>query len=83
MTKQEIMREAWEAGFGEPVHHGEWYLPWDAIERFAERIAFQEREACVQLALQGTGEAVQTRTLKVLQSERQRIAAAIRGRGEK
>lgn len=42
-----------------------------------------EREACAQLALQGTGEAVQTRTLKVLQSERQRIAAAIRARGDK
>ena len=43
----------------------------------------KEREACAQLALQGTGEAVQTRTLEILQSERQRIAAAIRGRGEK
>jgi len=36
-----------------------------------------EREACAKLALQGTGKAVQIRTLKVLQSERQRIAAAI------
>lgn len=43
----------------------------------------REREACAELALQGTGEAVQTRTLEILQSERQRIAAAIRARGEK
>jgi hypothetical protein len=42
-----------------------------------------EREACAQLALQGTGEAVQTRTLEILQAERQRIAASIRARGEK
>jgi hypothetical protein len=42
----------------------------------------REREACAQLALQGIGEAVQTRTLEILQSERQRIAAAIRARGQ-
>ena len=47
------------------------------------RAVQREREACAELALQGTGEAVQTRTLEILQSERQRIAAAIRARGEK
>ena len=39
-----------------------------------------EREACAEVALQGTGEAVQTETLEVLKRERQRIHDAILNR---
>jgi hypothetical protein len=42
-----------------------------------------ERRACAALAMKGTGEAVQTNTLEILQAERQRIAAAIKTRGTK
>jgi hypothetical protein len=42
-----------------------------------------ERRACAKLAMKGTGEAVQTNTLEILQAERQRIAAAIQARGKR
>lgn len=42
-----------------------------------------EREACAELVLRGTDEPVQTKTLKILRKERERIAVAIRARGEK
>jgi len=74
MTRDDIIRMAREAGI---VVTGE------AVWTLCEMVAAAEREACAELALQGTGEAVQTRTLEILQSERQRIAAAIRRRGEK
>jgi len=41
-----------------------------------------EREACAELAMRGTNEPVQTKTLEILRKERKRIAAAIRARGE-
>jgi uncharacterized protein len=74
MTRDDIIRMAREAGI---VVTGE------AVWKLCEMVAAAERGACAKLALQGTGEAVQTRTLEILQSERQRIAAAIRRRGEK
>lgn len=99
MTRDDILRiakeaDVWVAGqkpyqtqlerfadrILEHLHHETIHVCHDACVREAMQ---WEREACAQLALQGTGEAVQTRTLKVLQSERQRIAAAIRGRGDK
>jgi len=40
-----------------------------------------EREACAELAMRGTNEPVQTKTLEILRKERKRIAAAIRARG--
>jgi len=54
----------------------------DMIAEAVYNSVLEEREACAQLVLQGTGEAVQTRTLEILQSERQRIADAIRERGQ-
>ena len=42
-----------------------------------------EREACAELAMQGTNEPVQTKTLEILRKERERIAEAIRARGDK
>jgi hypothetical protein len=49
--------------------------------RIAELAAAAERKACADLAEQGTGEPMQTRTLEICLAERQRIAAAIRARG--
>jgi len=40
-----------------------------------------ERNACAELAMQGTNEPVQTKTLEILRKERERIAEAIRARG--
>ena len=42
-----------------------------------------EREACAELVMQGTNEPVQTKTLEILRKERERIAEAIRARGDK
>lgn len=42
-----------------------------------------EREACAELVLQGTEEPVQTKTLEILRKERERIANAIRARGDR
>ena len=39
-----------------------------------------EREACASVALTGTGEAVQLKTLEIIRAERERIADAIRNR---
>ena len=84
MTRDEIVKMAEEAGAKFDSYWGIAYNVGTAtFERFAALVAAAEREACAQLALQGTGEAVQTKTLEILQSERQRIAAVIRARGEK
>jgi len=40
-----------------------------------------EREECIKLVHEGTGEPVQTRTLLILQKDRKRIADAITARG--
>ena len=46
-------------------------------------LVVSEREACAELVVQGTDEPVQTKTLEILRKERERIAAAIRARGNK
>ena len=53
----------------------------DALEKFAKLVAAHEREACIKLVNEGTGEPIQTKTLFILQKERKRIADAIRERG--
>lgn len=50
-----------------------------AIET-SKQAVFIEREACAQVALQGTNEPVQSETLKILKAERQRIHDAIMNR---
>lgn len=52
------------------------------IEYFAELIRQDEREACEKLCLQGTGLPIQTDALRIMTAERERIAQAIRARGE-
>ena len=49
--------------------------------RVREAVA-AEREACLDLVNQGTGEATSADALKILHMERDRISAAIRARGE-
>jgi hypothetical protein len=63
---------------GEPVEHLRVSMTDGAI--WNKAIA-QEREACIELVLQGTDEPVQTKTLEILRKERERIATAIRARG--
>jgi hypothetical protein len=84
MTQDEIVKMAREAGL---VRTGDkWVEParWGVTElvHFAALVAAAEREACAELAVKGTDEPVQTKTLEILRKERERIAAAIRARGE-
>ena len=85
MDREEIIRMAREAGF--EVYETDvwitdgWWL--EELERFASLVAAAEREACAELVVRGTDEPVQTKTLEILRKERERIAAAIRARGEK
>jgi hypothetical protein len=51
------------------------------LERFADLVEAQEREACIKLVHEGTGEPIQTKTLFILKKERKRIEDAIRARG--
>jgi len=70
----------WHIGSGYATGHG------DTIEDLLVELEWQvresEREACAELVLQGTDEPVQTKTLEILRKERERIASAIRARGE-
>jgi len=50
-----------------------------AIEASKQAVMI-EREACAEVALQGTGEAVQSDLLKEIKQERQRISEAILNR---
>ena len=89
MTQDEIVKMAREAGL---VRTGDkWVEParWGVTElvHFAALInaaaRAEENEACAELAVKGTDEPVQTKTLEILRKERERIAAAIRARGNK
>jgi hypothetical protein len=67
---------------------------WECIRRYdhrltpeltlaiAQKAAREEREACAELCLQGTDMPIQSQALKIIRSERDRIAANIRARGE-
>ena len=88
MTREDIIRMAREAGckpFRSPEHWDDVqvFATPDVLERFAALVAEHEREACAELAVKGTDEPVQTKTLEILRKERERFAAAIRARSEK
>jgi hypothetical protein len=67
---------------------------WECIRRYDHRLtpalalgialkaAREEREACAKLCLRGTDMPVQTNALKIIKTERERIADAIRSRNE-
>ena len=84
MNREQIIRMAREAGFSERDAMGRTAFLGNSydIERFAALVAAVEREACAELAMKGTNEPVQTKTLEILRKERERIAAAIRARSE-
>ena len=50
MTKDEIIRMAWEAGAERNNDFPDWSFEDDALERFAALIAAHEREVCAQIA---------------------------------
>ena len=86
MNREEIIRMAREAGFSGYMF-GYWddyevVVSADTIERFAALVAAAEREACAKVCEAGTGEPIQMKTLEILRKERERIAAAIRARGQ-
>jgi hypothetical protein len=84
MDRKDVIRMAREAGFRDTttpvVALG---VSWEQVQRFAALVAAAEREACAELVVRGTDEPVQTKTLEILRKERERIATAIRARGEK
>jgi hypothetical protein len=49
------------------------------IYLYADLVSEHERDECIKIIMQGTGEPVQTRTLKIINQERERIVEAIRG----
>jgi hypothetical protein len=81
MNREDVIRMAEHAGFGMPVQVFQFRA--EELERFARLVAAAEREACIALVNQGTGEATSSDALKILHMERDRISAAIRARGEK
>jgi len=72
-----MMSQGYATGHGDTVEDLLKELEWQIEERIRN-----EREACAELALQGTDEPVQTKTLEILRKERERIAAAVRARGQ-
>jgi len=52
------------------------------LQDFANAIAATEREACAKVCEVGTGEPIQMKALEMLRQERERIAKAIRARGQ-
>ena len=83
MDREDIIRMALEAGFASPDGS---FITWGAsdeqLERFAALVAAAECEACAELVVRGTDKPVQTKTLEILRKERERIATAIRARGQ-
>ena len=51
------------------------------VEKFAELVRADEREACAKVCLDGADMPVQIDALKIIRAERERIANAIRARG--
>ena len=53
----------------------------EEVLRLVNKAIAHEREACIKLVQEGTGEPIQTKTLFILQKERKRIADAVTARG--
>jgi hypothetical protein len=81
MNREDIIKLAREANIKQAIETPHLLFVHE-LERFAAFVAAAEREACAELVMQGTNEPVQTKTLEVLRKERERIAEAIRARGE-
>lgn len=55
----------------------------ELLEKFAELVRADEREACAVVCLEGTDMPVQVDALKIIRAERERISNTIRARGER
>lgn len=44
MSDDEIIEMAREAGFGEPINHNDWHLPFSAVKAFAKLVADKARQ---------------------------------------
>lgn len=69
---------AWMIDRGYATGHGD--TTEDLLKELEWQIKEREREECANVALTGTGEAVQIKTLEIIRAERERIADAIRSR---
>ena len=49
------------------------------IDEMIRLAVLAEREECIKIVMQGTGEPIQRKTLDILQQERTRIALSIKG----
>jgi len=67
MTKDKVFKLIEDNGL---TLHGD-------IEHFAHLVAEEERNECIKIVMEGTGEPVQTRTLEIINQERERIVEAI------
>jgi len=81
MTKEEIIELVKQTDLlgiiDSQYYENELWIP-DVVE-FAKLVAEKERDACIKIVMQGTGEPVQRKTLDILHQERTRIALAIKG----
>ena len=75
MTKDEVAQIV--HGMPEGMHID------DYLVELVNRAVAVEREACAEVCLEGTDMPVQVDALKIIRAERERIANAIRARGEK
>jgi hypothetical protein len=55
-----------------------WLKSGGDIYLYADLVAEHERDACIEVVMKGTGEPVQTKTLEIINQERERIVEAIR-----
>ena len=55
-----------------------WLQSGGDIYLYADLVAEKERETCIKIIMEGTGEPVQTRTLEIINQERERIVDGIR-----
>jgi len=82
MTNEEIIEMAKQAGFERLGVYAQFGDDWVGftkdLETFAKLVAEKEREACIKIVMQGTGEPIQRKTLDILQQERTRIALTIK-----
>ena len=64
-----------------PMHSGDFNIvAFDSLcNKLIELGAEKEREDCIKIVMQGTGEPVQRKTLDIIHQERTRIALAIKG----
>ena len=78
MTKDDIIRMAREAEFGEFVN-----MITNPLERFAALVAAHEREECAKVADRQNGDDEEDSESCVWSKAARHIAAAIRARGDK